>query len=81
LEDFMAIAKVLAGASLVLLAVAAAPVAQGQNDGNGTTVTRPHKVVDPAKKADQQATRKQQREMQRQQQGSAPTKPSRLPSN
>ena len=74
----MAIAKVLAGASLVLLAVAAAPVAQAGNDGNGTRVTRPHKVADPAQKADQQAKRKQQREMQRQQRGSAP---SRHPSN
>ena len=77
----MAIAKVLGGASLVLLAVAAAPVAQAQNDGNGTTVTRAHRVGDPAKDADHQAKRKQQREMQRQQQGSAPTRPSRPPSN
>ena len=72
----MAIAKVLAGASLVLLAVAALPAAQAQNDGNGTRVTRPQKSVDPAKKADDQAKRKQQREMQRQQQGSG-----RPPSN
>ena len=77
----MAIAKVLAGASLVLLAVAAGPAAQAENDGKGTTVTRPQKVVDPAKKADHQEKRKQQREMQRQQQGWSPTMPSRHPSN
>jgi len=74
----MAITKVLAGALLVLLALAAAPVAQAQNTGDGTTGTRPHKVVDPAKKAERQTKRKQQRDMQRQQQGSTPSRP---PSN
>jgi|KBSSwiStaDraftv2_1062776.scaffolds.fasta_scaffold3023112_2 hypothetical protein len=77
----MAITKVLAVASLVLFALAAAPVAQAQNTGDGTTVTRPHKGVDPAQKAERQVRRKQQREMQRQQQGPAPTMPSRGPSN
>jgi Ni/Co efflux regulator RcnB len=81
----MAITKILAGASLVLLALAAAPVAQAQNAGDGTTnVTRPHKVVDPAKKAARQAKRKHRREMQRQmqqQQGSTPTMTSGPASN
>ena len=89
----MAIIKFLAGASLVLLALAAAPVAQAQNAGDGTTVTppqktvtSPQKVVDPAKKAARQAKRKQQREMRQksgteQQQGSAPTTPSGPASN
>jgi hypothetical protein len=80
----MAITKVLAGASLLLLVLAAAPVAQAQNAGDGTTVTRPHKVIDPAKKAARQAKRKHRREMQRQmqqQQGSTPTMPSGPASN
>jgi Ni/Co efflux regulator RcnB len=71
----MAITKVLAGASLLLLALVAAPVANAQNDGDGTTVTHPHRVVDPAKKAARQAKRKHRREIQRQmqqQQGAAP---------
>ena len=80
----MAITKVLAGASLVLLALAAAPVAQAQNAGDGTTtVTRPHKVVDPAtesapaRPSGQSAPEREQaaRSMQ-QQQGSTPTTPS-----
>ncbi len=37
----MAITKVLAGASLVLLALAAAPVAQAENAGDGTIPTMP----------------------------------------
>lgn len=81
----MAITKVLACASLVLLALAATPVAQAENAGDGTTVTRPHKVVDPAKKAARLAKRKQRRDMQRQmrlqQQGSAPAVPSAPASN
>jgi hypothetical protein len=76
----MAFTKVLAGTSLMLLALAAAPVAQAQNTGDGTTVTRPHKVVDPARKAARQAKRKHRREMQ-QQQGSTPTVPSAPASN
>ena len=82
----MAITKVLAGASLLLLALAAAPVAQAENAGDGTTVTRPHKVIDPARKAARQAKRKHRHEMQRQMrlrqhQGSAPTMPSSPASN
>lgn len=74
----MAIAKVLAGASLVFLALAVAPVAQAENAG--TTVTHPHRTVDPARKAARQARRKHWREMREQrrlqrQQGSAPTPP------
>jgi hypothetical protein len=77
----MAIIKVLAGASLLLLALAAAPVVRAENAGDGTTVTRPHKVVDPAKKAARHAKRKHRRELQRQmrlqqRQGSVPTMPS-----
>jgi hypothetical protein len=80
-EEFMAITKILAGASLVLLTLAAAPVAQAENSGDGTTVARPHKVVDPATKAARQAKRKHRHEMRRQkrlqqQHGSAPTTPS-----
>jgi len=80
----MAITKILAGASLMLLALAAAPAAQAENAGDGTTVTSPHKVVDPARKAARQAKRKHRREMQRQmrqQQGSAPTTPAGPASN
>ena len=62
----MTITRILAGASLALFVLAAAPVAQAENAGDGTTVTRPHKTVDPAKKAARQAKRKQRREMQRQ---------------
>jgi hypothetical protein len=62
----MAITKVLAGASLILLALVAAPVANAQNDGDGSTVARPHKAVDPATRAARQAQRKQRREMRRQ---------------
>ncbi len=75
----MTITKVLASASLVLLALGTAPVAQAENAGDGTTITRPHKVVDPARKAARQAKRKHRREMQRQmqqQQGATPTMPS-----
>jgi hypothetical protein len=89
----MAITKILAGVSLVLLALAAAPVAQAENAADGTTVAPPQKTVtptqkavDPAKKAARQAKKKQQREMQpqmrtQQPQGSAPTTPSGPTSN
>jgi hypothetical protein len=83
----MAITKALAGASLVLLAFAAVPAAKAENAGDGTTtVTRPHKVIDPAKKAARQAKRKHRREMQRQmrlqqQQGPGPSMPSGPASN
>ncbi len=80
----MAFMKVVAGASLFLFALVAAPIAQAQNDGDGTTVTRPHKVIDPAKRAARRAKRKHRREMQRQmqqQQGSAPSMPSGPASN
>jgi hypothetical protein len=76
----MPITKVLTRASLVLLALALAPVAQAQNDGKGMT-SRPSKAVDPAKKADRQEKRKEQRDIQRQQRGSAPNTRTRPPSN
>jgi hypothetical protein len=76
----MAITKVLAGASLLLLALVAAPVANAQNDGDGVTVSKPQRVIDPAKKAARHAKRQQRREMRKQarlqQQGLAPTAPS-----
>ena len=68
----MFITKVLAGASLVLLALTVAPAAQAQKDGNGMS-SRPSKAADPDKKADRQMKRKEQRDFQRQQQrGSGP---------
>ena len=53
----MAITKVLAVASLVLFALAAAPVAQAQNAGDGTTVTSPQKTVTPSQKVADPAKR------------------------
>jgi hypothetical protein len=79
-EVFMSITKVLAGASLLLLVLALAPMAQAQHDGNGMS-SRPSKMGDPSKNADRQVKRKEQRDMQRQQRGSAPTMQSRPPSN
>jgi len=67
----MSIPKVLARALLVLLALAIAPVAQAENNGKGMT-SRPSKAADPAKKADRQEKRKEQRDIQRQQRGSGP---------
>jgi hypothetical protein len=76
----MTIVKVIAGASLLVFALAATPVAQAENAGDGTTVTRPHKAVDPATKAARHARRKHRREMRRQkrlhQQGPMPGTPS-----
>jgi len=77
----MALTKVLAGVGLVLVALAAAPVAQAENSEDGMTVTRPHKTIDPAAKAARQAKRKHRHEMRRQkrlqqQKGLTPTMPS-----
>lgn len=74
----MSMAKVLARALLVLLALAIAPMAQAQNDGRGPT-SRPSKAADPARKADRQEKRKEQRDIQRQQRGSGPPMQSRPP--
>ena len=74
----MPITKVLARASLVLLAFFLAPGAQAQNDGKGMN-SRPPKAFDPAKKADRQEKRKEQRDIQRQQRGSGPPMQSRPP--
>lgn len=63
----MVIKKALAGASLLLLAFAVTPAAHAQNDSaDGVTTARPHKVVDPAKKAARKAKRQARREARRQ---------------
>jgi hypothetical protein len=76
----MTIMKVIASASLLVLALAATPVARAENAGDGTAVTRPHKAVDPAMKAARHARHKHRREMRRQkrlhQQGPMPGTPS-----
>ncbi len=59
----MAIKKALAVASLLLLAFALVPVAYAQNDGDGVTTARPHKVLDPAQRAARKAKRQHRREM------------------
>jgi hypothetical protein len=73
----MAIKQLFAGASLLLLAFALAPMAQAANDGDGASgpapstsppaTTRPHHgPVDPAKRAAWRAAHKQRREAHRQ---------------
>ena len=84
--------KVLAGASLVLLAFAAVPAAYAANDGDSSVqgapsasapsqaspTARPHRVMDPAKRAALRAKRQARREarrqarQQQQMQGTAP---------
>lgn len=62
----MAIKKALVGASLLLLAFAIVPVAHAQNDGDGVTTARPHKVLTPEQRAARKAKRQHRREMRRQ---------------
>jgi hypothetical protein len=77
----MAIKQLFAGASLFLLAFAAAPMAQAANDGDSSgapgasspapstsppAATRPHRTVDPAQRAARRAARKQRHEAHRQ---------------
>ncbi len=83
--------KVLAGASLVLLAFLAVPAAHAANDGDinapgapstsapsqATPTAKPHRVMDPAKRAALRAKRQAKREARRQarqqqMQGAAP---------
>ena len=72
--------KVLAGASLVLLAFVATPAAYAANDGDGSTApqaapaARPHHSMDPAKRAALRAKRQARRQARQQQQmqGAAP---------
>jgi hypothetical protein len=76
----MAVMKLLAGVSLAFFALTAAPVAHAGNDADGTTVAKPHRVIDPAKAAARKAKRQQRREMRRQmrlqqQRGLAPAAP------
>src|SRR5277367_3177121 len=76
-EEFMPYKKVLAGASLVLLAFAALPAAYAANDGDSSApssapsqaspTAKPHRVMDPAKRAALKA-RRQARRLARQQQ-------------
>ena len=73
----MAIPKILAGASLVLLTLAVAPIAQAANADDGTTINRPQKTNDPAGKAAGHARHRhhrhdKQRQMQ-QPQGATPS--------
>ena len=79
--------KVLASASLVLLAFAAVPAAYAANDGDGSAqstpstrapsqaspTAKPHRVMDPAKRAALKAKRQARRQARQQQmQGAAP---------
>jgi hypothetical protein len=72
--------KVLAGASLVLLAFFAVPAAYAANDGDSTNApsqaspsAKPHRVMDPAKRAALKAKRQARRQARQQQmQGTAP---------
>jgi hypothetical protein len=71
--------KLLAGASLVLLAFAAIPAAYAANDGDSSTpsqaapAARPHHAMDPAKRAALKAKRQARRQARQQQmQGTAP---------
>ena len=66
--------KVLAGASLVLLAFVVTPAAYAANDGDGSApaqtspapTAKPHRVMDPAKRAALKAKRQARREARRQ---------------
>ena len=74
--------KLLAGASLVLLAFAAVPAAYAANDGDGSNapaqarpspIARPHHAMDPAQRAARKAKRQARRlARQQQMQGAAP---------
>ena len=83
--------KILAGASLVLLAFVAVPAAYAANDGDSSAqsapssntpsqaspTAKPHRVMDPAKRAALRAKRQAKREARRQarqqqMQGAAP---------
>jgi hypothetical protein len=71
--------KVLAGASLVLLAFVATPAAYAANDGDSSApsqaapVAKPHHAMDPAKRAALKAKRQARRQARQQQmQGTAP---------
>lgn len=81
--------KVLAGASLVLLAFVAVPAAYAANDGDSSApssasganapaqtspAAKPHRVMDPAKRAALKAKRQARRQARQQQQmqGAAP---------
>jgi len=81
-EEFMPYKKLLAGASLVLLAFAAVPAAYAANDGDSSNApsqarpsptARPHHSMDPAQRAARKAKRQARRlARQQQMQGAAP---------
>ena len=79
--------KVLAGASLVMLALVAVPAAYAANDGDSSNppssfganlpsqaspAAKPHRVMDPAKRAALKAKRQARHQARQQMQGAAP---------